>query len=133
MGGRIALDLALRHTSMLNKLILVSTAAKVPKTWQRSWLFVLRRLPFKQGRFPQPYYASRRQAEASISYDLQRPVAPDQNAHAHPARHRDHFARYELAGQMRREIAGSELAPFSGGPCFCFGRAASSSRPSPVF
>ena len=68
MGGRIALELVLKYPEIINKLILVSTSAKVVHTWRRYFIFnILHRLSlFKDS---QPHYAFVRQMEASGSYN----------------------------------------------------------------
>ncbi len=70
MGGRIALDLTLKHPDMVKNLILVSTSARVVKTWRRGIIFnFLPRLPILKGKYPQPYYAFNHQNNASSAYD----------------------------------------------------------------
>lgn len=58
MGGRIALELALKHPEMVNKLVLVSTSARVITSWRRRVLFnTLPRIPIFKSKYPQSYYA----------------------------------------------------------------------------
>ncbi|HEV2389768.1 MAG TPA: alpha/beta hydrolase, partial [Nitrososphaerales archaeon] len=74
MGGRIAMDLAIRYPEMVRRLILVSTSARVTKESRRALSFRLGRLTKRvtgSGPFgsAQPYYAFRRQLDASGKYD----------------------------------------------------------------
>ena len=117
LGGRIALELTLRHPNMVSKLILVSTGPRVVKSWRRHAVFdVLQRLPFFKGRYPQPYYAFTRQVEASSSYDctdrLSEIQAPTLIMHGK----KDRSAPYELAEETHQRIRGSEVMTFGGGP-----------------
>lgn len=121
MGGRIALELALRHPNRVNKLVLVSTGPRTVRTWRRHIIFdVLKRLPFFRGEYPQPYYAFARQAEASRSFDctdrLSEIRAPTLIVHGK----KDGWAPYELAEQMHERIQGSKMTTFDSGHLLVF-------------
>ena len=117
MGGRIAIDLATRHPEIIDRLVLVSTCARVLRTWRRTFVFdVLHRLPLLRGR--QPRYAFERQSEASASYDgtraLQQITAPTLILNGR----RDTLAPLHLANELRSGIKESELRIFRGGHGF---------------
>ena len=66
LGGRIALELALGHPERVERLILVSTSARVVPSWRRRHLYpTLSVMPLFRSRYPQPRYAFVRQMEAS--------------------------------------------------------------------
>ena len=126
MGGRIALDLALRYQRMVHKLVLVSTSARVLPTPSRKRLDTLLRIPFAQkwmnalNRYPQPYYAFWRQREASGGYDatsrLDQIHSPTLILHGK----KDSVAPYALAQEMHEKIQGSQMVTFDGGHIFLF-------------
>ena len=96
MGGRIALELVIESPEIVNKLVLVSTSAKVVRTWRSNLVFnVLHKLPLF--RDSQPHYAFVRQKEASSSYDsttrLPEIRVPTLILHGK----NDKFAQYNLA------------------------------------
>ncbi len=88
MGGRIALALALAHPELVDKLILVSTGARVSK---RPWWFgaigLLSNVPILRGKYPQPRYAFRRQRQASGAYNCVDRLERDTGADTDPAWH----------------------------------------------
>ena len=113
MGGRIALEMALRHPEMVKKLVLVSTAARVIKTWRRHLLFdILSRIPIFRGKYPQPHYAFVRQREASSSYDctdeLPELRVPTVILHGRT----DKVSQFKLAEEMHALIPNSRLLTF---------------------
>lgn len=121
MGGRIALELALEHPEMIKKLILVSTAARTISTWQRRLLFAIApRIPILKGKYPQPYYAFKRQSEASSSYNctnrLSELHAPTLILHGK----KDKTTPYLLAEETHSLIPGSTMITFNGGHLFLF-------------
>lgn len=119
MGGRIALELAVEHPEMVNRLILLSTAARtVPRLWRSILLDALPRLPLFKGKYPQPLFAFQRQRAASSSYDgtakLGQMIAPTLILHGQG----DKITPYALAEELHRGIPGSTLRPFKGGHLF---------------
>jgi pimeloyl-ACP methyl ester carboxylesterase len=117
MGGRVALELVLKYPEMINKLILVSTSAKVVHTWRRYFIFnILHRLSlFKDS---QPHYAFVRQMEASGSYNaagrLSEINVPTLILHGKS----DRIAQYYLATEMHDGITDSKMVTFKGGHLF---------------
>ena len=121
LGGRIALALALRHPERINRLILVSTSARVTKRpWWFGALSLLSSAPIFRSRYPQPRYAFRRQRQASTLFDctarLPEIHAPTLILHGK----RDKTAPYALAEELHAGIAGSQLLPFAGSHIFFF-------------
>jgi pimeloyl-ACP methyl ester carboxylesterase len=122
MGGKIALDLALRYPGRVEKLILVSTSARVMNTKKRLWrlrfLGLVSSLPLFQSKHPQPRYAFLRQLQASSSYNciarLHELHFPTIILHGKG----DRTAPYALAEEMHAGIQGSRLLPFQGGHIF---------------
>ena len=124
MGGRIAVDLALRHPEHVKSLVQVSTAMRpAPQTlWRRLTLDVIPRIPLlrRLGKYPQPYYAFARQRAASRSYDatarLSEIHVPTLILHG---KH-DRSAPLALAEEMHAGIAGSRMITFGDGHIFFF-------------
>ena len=124
MGGRIAVDLALRHPEHVRSLILVSTAMRpAPQTlWRRLTLDVVPRIPLlrRLGKYPQPHYAFARQRAASRSYDATARLGeihvPTLILHGK----NDHLAPLALAEEMHAGIAGSQMIVVPGGHIFFF-------------
>ena len=103
LGGRIALELALGHPERVERLILVSTSARVVPSLRRRRLYpLLSGMPLFRSRHPQPRYAFVRQMEASTGYD------------AGPRLHELSMPTVVL----HRGIAGSRLLTFTGGHLF---------------
>jgi 3-oxoadipate enol-lactonase len=122
MGGRIALELVLRHPEKANKLVLVSTGPRAVRSRRRRILFLLARMPFFRGKYPQPYYAFRNQVEASSNYDCSERLneirAPTLVMHGR----RDGVAPYAIAEEMRQRIPNSRMVAENGGHTFLFFR-----------
>lgn len=115
MGGRIALELALKDTGLVRSLILASTSARVSRRWPVRLLGLVSTLPMLRGRHPQPRYAHRRQREASSGYDstarLPQVSVPTLIMHGR----RDRIAPYRGAEHLREHIRGATLVPLDGG------------------
>ena len=119
MGGRIALTLALEHPESVEKLVLVSTSARVlPRGWRFRILGLLSSAPILRGKYPQPRYAFIRQRDASTTFNctdrLPEIQAPTVIMHGK----NDKTAPFALAEEMQRGIHGSKLLPFAGGHIF---------------
>jgi pimeloyl-ACP methyl ester carboxylesterase len=119
MGGRIALELTLEHPEMVDKLLLVSTSARVIKNWRRQFLFnTLLRLPIFKGKYPQPYYAFARQAAASSSYNCTDRLHEIRKPTLIMNGKTDKLATPAQAEEMHKHIAGSKKLTFKGGHLF---------------
>jgi pimeloyl-ACP methyl ester carboxylesterase len=119
LGGRIALELALRHPDRVDKLILLSTSARIIPSWRRRHLYpLLSAQPLGRSKYPQPRYAFKRQMEASSGYDatalLDELMAPTLILHGR----RDRSAPLALAEEMRDRIPGARMTVFPGGHLF---------------
>jgi 3-oxoadipate enol-lactonase len=124
MGGRIAMALTLEHSEMVQKLVLVSTAARVTLSSRSSPQFSMVKA-FQRiagsglfGGYAQPYYAFVRQLEASRSYDctrrLDRIAVPTLILYGK----KDGLAVEGLVDETSRGIAGAETRAFEGGHMF---------------
>lgn len=124
MGGRIALELALQHPESVEKLILVSTSARVKRTRKSirrlRILSLLSSLPVFKSKYPQPRYAFLRQLQASGDYNctdrLHELAIPTLIMHGKA----DKTAPYALAEEMHTGIPGAQMLPFNGGHIFFF-------------
>lgn len=126
MGGRIAVDLALRYPALVKSLILVSTFVKrIPPNRSSHLLTVM--LKIAQWRtmgntYAQSRDAALRQRDASRSYDaadrLNEIDVPTLILHGK----KDRLAPYALAEEMHAGIRGSRMITFNGGHHFLFFR-----------
>lgn len=118
LGGRIALELALKRPDLVKKLVLVSTGARVQNRWVRA---VLTRPPprvLSRGKYPQPRYAFLRQREASTNYDASERLGDIKGPTLILHGEHDRVAPLAIAEELHRGIAGSELITFKGGHIF---------------
>ncbi len=126
MGGRIAVALALSRPDLVKSLVLVSTRMKRTKRhgWtHRMWLNLFSRSKARGSKqYPQPYYAFKRQWEASGSYDatdrLHELHIPTLILHGKD----DPLVPLKLAEEMQESIEGSKIMIFGGGHLFFVGQ-----------
>jgi 3-oxoadipate enol-lactonase len=118
LGGRIALELALQHPEMVNKLVLVSTGARIQHSWARSLLTHTPLQFIYRGKYPQPRYAFIRQREASANYDATARLSEIKNPTLIMHGRRDKVAPLAVAEELHNEIRGSKLLLFKGGHLF---------------
>lgn len=119
MGGRIALDLALRYPANVKSLILVSTSAATSKKKRLSLLVkLIKRVRSGINRSYQPYSAFIRQMKASRGYDrrdrLHEIHVPTLILH----REQDRSAPFSRAEELHAGIHSSQMIPFKGGHLF---------------
>ena len=114
LGGRIALELALRYPGSVKKLVLVSTSARIIKNWRRRFYGILSGAPIFRSKYPQPRYAFQQQLEASSAYNrtdkLHELHMPTLIMHGE----NDKSAPYKLAEKCTPGIAGSKNADLQG-------------------
>jgi 3-oxoadipate enol-lactonase len=118
LGGRIALELSLRHAECVKKLVLVSTAARIVKNWRRRFYSLLSGTPFFRSKYPQPRYAFQRQMQASSNFNC-----TDQLHALHVPTlimrgKKDQTVPYYLAEEMHSGIKNSKMLTFEGGHIF---------------
>jgi 3-oxoadipate enol-lactonase len=124
MGGRIAMDLAIRHPDMVRGLILVSTSARVTRETRSS--FGLRFGELTKmitgsaafGGSPQPYRAFIHQLEASSKFDCTDRLAGISAPTLILRGERDTLAPKDLVQEVHSGIKGSRLVEFKGGHIF---------------
>jgi 3-oxoadipate enol-lactonase len=117
-GGRIALELSLQRPDLVDRVILVSSAARASTTrWRQvATSTVLRRM--FPGEHPQPRYVLERQTAASAADELTARLGalsvPVLILHGN----RDKIVPISLAGEWRRCLPDSTLMPLPGGHLF---------------
>jgi pimeloyl-ACP methyl ester carboxylesterase len=119
LGGRVAMGLAARHPDMVDRLVLVSTAARVVDGPRRTLrMRVLSRIAARGGPERQPRYAFLHQLGASTRFDgrslLPGITAPTLVLHGRA----DRSAPYAFAEEVRDGIPGATLVTFDGGHHF---------------
>jgi pimeloyl-ACP methyl ester carboxylesterase len=126
MGGRIALDVALRYPDRVRGLVLVSASARKPA---RPTLSApvriaggLRSLPPFRARHPRPESAPARQGDPSHSYDCTARLGQIHTPVLILHGRRDRTVPLRLAEEMHDRIAGSKLVTFDGGHRFFYTR-----------
>lgn len=118
MGGRIALGLALEMPKLVRKLVLVSTSARVVPTWRRRVLGLVSRLFGFLDRTPQPYYAFRNQAAASIDYDCTSRLPELQMPTLIMRGSKDKLVPVALTNELEKGLTKSHRLTFKGGHSF---------------
>lgn len=124
MGGRIAMDLAIRHQEMVRGLILVSTSARVTKETRSSFGLRFGKLTKlitgsgAFGRSPQPYHAFLHQLEATARFDCTDGLGGIRAPTLILRGDRDTLAPKNLVEEVHSGIKGSRLIEFKGGHIF---------------
>jgi 3-oxoadipate enol-lactonase len=124
MGGRIAMDLAIRYPEMTRALILVSTSARVTRESRSSLLLRFGKLTKRImgsvafGKSPQPHYAFVRQLEASSKFDCTHRLGEISTPTLIMRGDRDTLAPKGLVEELRSGIKGSRMIEFRGGHIF---------------
>lgn len=119
LGGRIAVELAVRHSALVHRLVLVSAAARTVNTVRRRFVMGFwSRVRTGPGPQHQQRYAFERQVAASTRYDgrerLGRITQPTLILHGR----QDKSTPYQRAEELRAGIPGSRLVTFEGGHRF---------------
>lgn len=124
MGGRIAIDFALKYPEQVKSLILVSTGARVPssrgRTRRMKMLLWLSRFRAPGRGYPQPYYAALRQLQASRAYDATARLQEIRTPTLILQGQSDRSAPLPVAVDMHNRIQGSQIQVFNGGHVFFF-------------
>ena len=118
LGGRIALELSLRHAECVNKLVLVSTSARIARNWRRRFYGLLSGAPIFRSKYPQPRYAFQRQLQASSIFNCTDQLhvlhVPTLIMHGK----KDKTVPYYLAEEMHSGIKNSKMLTFEGSHIF---------------
>jgi pimeloyl-ACP methyl ester carboxylesterase len=118
LGGRIALGLSLRHVECVKKLVLVSTSARIVKSWRRRFYALLSGASIFRSKYPQPRFAFQRQMQASSDFNC-----TDQLHSLHVPSlimngKKDKTVPYYLTEEMHSGIEDSKMLTFEGGHIF---------------
>ncbi len=118
LGGRITLEMALRHAPNVKKLVLVSTSARSIRNWRRHFYGILSGMPIFRSKYPQAHYAFQRQLQASSTFNctdtLHELRIPTLIMHGK----KDKSVPYALAEEMHVGIRGSKILTFASGHLF---------------
>jgi pimeloyl-ACP methyl ester carboxylesterase len=118
LGGRIAMELAVRHPELVRRLVLASTAARVINNLRRKFTMGVLSRVLTVGSRRQPRYAFERQRAASTHYDGRARLAEIHQPTLILHGRRDKTAPYRLAEELHAGIRGSTFVPFDGGHMF---------------
>lgn len=124
MGGRIAMELAIRYPEVVRGLILVSTSARVNRETRASLglrFGKLTKMITGSGAFggsPQPYHAFIHQLEASAKFDCTDRLGAISAPTLVMRGDRDTLAPKDLVEEVHSGIKGSRLVEFKGGHIF---------------
>lgn len=120
LGGRIAMDIALRYPGVVDRLVLVATGPRVVPSLRRRVIMGVLSRSGPRGAYPQPRYAFANQLDASGAYDctdrLSQITAPTLVMHGR----KDKTAPYALAQDMAERIPGARMTTFDGGHLLVF-------------
>ena len=118
MGGRIALNLALRHPERVTGLVLAATSARTlpVRPFTRRWLIdVLGATPLPRFIDPQPRYAHIGQRQATRDFDCTAQLGqidvPTVVVHGR----NDHVTPFHLGEELQQAIPHARLVPVGGG------------------
>lgn len=124
MGGRIAMDLAMRYPEMVRTLMLVSTTARVTREARSSLSLRFGKLTKRItgsgafGESAQPYRAFKRQFDASTKFDCTDRLGTISVPTLIMRGDRDTLAPKGLVEELHSGIKGSRLIEFKGGHIF---------------
>jgi len=124
MGGRVAMDLAIRHPEMVRGLVLVSTSARVTKETRSGFGLRFGKLTKMitgsgaLGGSPQPYHAFVHQLEATARFDCTDRLSDISASTLIMRGDRDSLAPDDLVQEVHSGIKGSRLVEFKGGHTF---------------
>jgi len=124
MGGRIAMELAIRYPELVRGLILVSTSARVTKESRSSFGLRFGKLTKiitgsgAIGGSPQPYHAFVHQLEATAKFDCTSQLGGITAPTLIMRGDKDTLAPKNLVEEVHSGIKGSKLVEFKGGHTF---------------
>ena len=119
MGGRIAMALTLQYPRLVKSLVLTSTAASLRNSRSLLRMKLLGLIPLRRLRkYPQPYYAYKRQLIASRSYDCTGRLGEIGVPALILCGTRDKLVSRAMAEELNSGIRGSKMITFDGGHMF---------------